>query len=87
MFVFYNLKAAHSWTYPDLPQGWRWLGSGRVSPIGASSEEHGNYAREEQFGGPAQFRQEVEEYLRAVFDSLQEHGIVGGFKVEDAYTP
>jgi hypothetical protein len=35
-FVFYNLNAAHSWTYPDLPPGWRWLGSGRVWLIGAT---------------------------------------------------
>jgi hypothetical protein len=58
-----------------------------VCPIGADAEEHGNYAREEQFGGPAQFAQEASESLCAAFASLQEQGIVGAFKVEDAYRP
>ena len=50
-------------------------------------QNDGQYAREEQFGGPGETRQAARVYLTEVFHGLEDSGYISGFRVSDSFDP
>ena len=65
---------------PDLPDGWRWTGSGSVNPIGKKRYDT-PYTRESQWNGPLESWDEAEAAMRDAYP------IEEGYKVERLWKP
>jgi len=84
LFVFHTQSRTHTWEYDALPEGWRWIGEGHVTPLNQPS---GTYQREVQFGGPETNTQTARAYLDGVFADLARQGVVSVYKIEDRFLP
>lgn len=85
IFVFYTLKNSGNWNYPDLPEGWRWVGSGSTTAI--NKQQLKKYQSEEQFNGDIKTQKKTREYLDKVFKKLKNDGIVKIYKIRNSYLP
>lgn len=95
LFVFYTLEKENaSWSYPKLPSGWNWIGSGTVAPISkrksrsksrSRSRSRQVYQVEEQFSGPRQNIDKTKEILARVFSKLKKNKLVKVFKIQESY--
>lgn len=102
LFVFYTLdKENASWSYPKLPNGWNWIGSGSVAPISkkprSSSRSRSRsrsrsissrsqiYQVEEQFSGPKVSMNKTRDILEKVFTKLKNNKLIKVFKIQKAY--
>lgn len=85
IFVFYTLKNSGNWNYFDLPEGWRWVGSGSTTAINELPIT--KYQREEQFNGPKITQKKTREYLNKVFQKLKNDGMIKIYKIRNSYLP
>lgn len=83
LFVFYKLFTNSYWTYNNFPSGWKWIGSGRTTPIGCKMKK--KYTHEEQFSGPAENNDEMTIFLEKTFNQLKEDKLVEFFKIKETY--
>nr|QBK87603.1 MAG: hypothetical protein LCMAC201_05160 [Marseillevirus LCMAC201] len=84
MFVFYTFDNPDYWYYDNMPEKWRWVGTGTTSAIGEKKLE---YQREEQFMGDEETKILMYNYLHNYFSNLKEKEIIKKYKIEDTYLP
>jgi hypothetical protein len=84
LFVFYTFDKGGCWTYPEMSEGWKWIGAGSTSAMDQPLKE---YTREEQFGGPAENIEDMKSYLHTVFSKLVDDKKISIFKIEHSYLP
>ncbi len=101
VFVFYTLNRPEDWVWHDLPNNWRWAGSGCVSPCYNTRRWKGwfyqklvnifglpnKYEREEQFNGPEETREEAKHILNMKLQALKDSGIVKCYHIQNDYVP
>ena len=83
LFVFYTFAQKSYWTYNKFPNGWKWVGSGRTTPICSNVKE--KYTNEEQFSGPAENNDKMVIFLEKTFKKLEEEKIIKFFKIQENY--
>ena len=86
LFVFYNMGSGiRNWLYGTLPGGWRWTGAGSTSPFGGTVTME--YTHEEQFNGPNETQQVMNEFLESKFQKLLLGDSVSKYKICNSYLP
>jgi len=84
IFVFYTLESNGKWTYPKLPKGWSWIGSGKTASL---NDKKLKYENEEQFEGPKESNKKMKEIIDKVFTKLKKNNIVKIYKIRNSYLP
>ena len=83
LFVFYKLISNCYWSYNNFPNRWKWIGSGRTTPIGSKMKK--KYTHEEQFSGPVENNDEMILFLEKTFNQLKQENVVECFKIKETY--
>ncbi len=84
LFVFYTFDNTDSWSYPELPKGWQWVGSGTTSALGRKKLK---YTHEEQFMGPEKTLKQMYNFLNHYFKNLKNNKTIKLYKIESSYSP
>ncbi|MEX0595219.1 MAG: hypothetical protein WD512_01885 [Candidatus Paceibacterota bacterium] len=89
IFIFYQPGSNFSfWTYPKLPNGWSWIGSGSTTSINSVGQVVTKiYTREEQFQGPSTHLAKVKSFLDRKFKDLAQKKIIRKYKISTTYNP